>query len=69
MSSPSFFFNNSSGLRLIGKISRDGILYLDFSAHFAQYINGAEGGIAEGGIANIHFANLVSFIHNRFGGG
>jgi hypothetical protein len=66
MSSPSFFFERISGLRLIGKISRLGVLYLDFSEHLEQYNNGGDGVAAEDD-KYIHFANLLSLMHVRFG--
>jgi hypothetical protein len=68
MSSPSFFFANSSGLRLIGKISREGVLYLDFSEHLEQYNNGRVPG-TDDTCKYIHFANFPSLMHVRFGAG
>jgi hypothetical protein len=55
-----------SGLRFIGKISRHGVLYLDFSEHLEQYTNGIPVGVP--GIY-IHFANFPSLMHVRFGAG
>jgi hypothetical protein len=55
-----------SGLRFIGKISREGVLYLDFSEHLEQYTNGVTPGVP--GIY-IHFANFPSLMHVRFGTG
>ena len=56
----------SSGLRLYGKISRDGTLYLDLSEHFAQNNRGIDAGAVDVG-KYIHFANLLSLMHVRFG--
>jgi hypothetical protein len=57
-------------LRLNGKISRDGTLYLDLSAHFAQYNNAVVEriGVSAGALGKyIHLANLLSLLHVRFG--
>lgn len=51
---------------MYGKISRDGTLYLDFSEHFAQYNKGIDAGTVDVG-KYIHFANLPSLTHVRFG--
>jgi hypothetical protein len=64
---------------LIGKISREGVLYLDFSEHLEQYMNGDGDGDVDGDVVDsvdpcppgkyIHFANFPSFMHVRFGAG
>jgi hypothetical protein len=58
-----------SGLRFIGKISRHGVLYLDFSEHLEQYNNGVTPGGPGGPGIYIHFANFPSLMHVRLGGG
>ena len=76
INSSNFFLLNRSGLRFRGKISRDGILYLDFSAHFRQYnlallcevaVAAAVAVTAAG--RYINFACFVSWSHVFFGAG